>query len=62
MDRNKVNWAELRNVEAFKQLVGLLEGHLQYMRNLYEDEPASEFNRGKVSCLKEILQLVSNRK
>lgn len=60
IDRKTINWAELRSVSAFKQLTDSIAKHLDFVRSRYEDEPASEFNRGQVYCLKSLLEDMTN--
>lgn len=47
----------LRSHVAFRELVVVLEERLQNARDEYEENPASEFSRGRVNELKDLLIL-----
>lgn len=56
IERTKINMSNLRQNANFNALVELLKADLAEARELYENtSPASEFQRGKVIALKELL-------
>lgn len=56
IDRTKINMTSLRTNTNFRLLVELLQQELADARDIYETTaPASEFLRGKVIALKEIV-------
>lgn len=61
LSRAKVNLAELRSNGAFSKFVAALNAHLTELRNEYEDSEASEFTRGKVQAVKDILNHIAEQ-
>lgn len=61
LSRSKCNLAELRTSSAFGKFVVALNDHLDELRNEYEDQEASEFTRGKVQAVKEILNQLAEQ-
>lgn len=52
---------ELRQNSAFKRFVECLNVQLEVYRSEYETEPASEFNRGKVHAIKDLLNSLAEQ-
>ena len=56
IDRTKVNMTQLRQNQNFRLLVEVMQAELQAKRDEYENSaPASEFLRGQVIALKELV-------
>lgn len=56
IDRTKVNMTQLRQNQNFRLLVEVMQAELQAKRDEYETTaPASEFLRGQVISLKELV-------
>lgn len=56
IDRTKINMTRLRQNQDFRLFVELLQSELEGTRESYEKTaPASEFLRGKVIALREIV-------
>lgn len=49
----------LRANSAFKSVIAVLEQNLCVVRAMYENTPASEFNRGQVFMLKRTIALLN---
>lgn len=53
--RSDISMTNLRKDKTFQALIGKLEEQLDKERTNYEDTSASEFNRGRVIMLRELL-------
>jgi len=51
-------WKMARSGPRFNELIGLMEIMLDDARELYVEQAASEFNRGKVKALKEVVHFL----
>ena len=61
LHRSRCNLAELRTNSAFGNFVTALEERLKELRDMYESEEASEFTRGQVNAIKDILNNVADQ-
>lgn len=55
IDHTKVNLSQLKSNRGFQQFLACLETALEEARETYESSTASDFNRGRVAVLKEII-------
>lgn len=55
LDRSQLNLSSLRTNSQFNALLEALRAELTDAREAYEGEPASEFNRGRVIALRELI-------
>lgn len=55
IDGKKVAFGKLRTDRAFQTFVQEVELALQAARDTYEEQPASEFLRGRVCVLRDLL-------
>jgi len=56
LDTKKVAFGQLRTNQAFRALTAEIEKTLAQEREVYENSPASEFRRGRVCVLRELLE------
>lgn len=56
LDTRKVAFGQLRTNQAFRALTAELEKTLAEEREAYENTPASEYRRGRVNVLRELLE------
>lgn len=47
--------AQLKGNSAFAVVLGMLRSNLQEERAIYEDMPASEYTRGRVTAIRDLL-------
>lgn len=55
LDRTNINMRQLRENAAFNKLLDAIRAEFENAREDYENNVASEYNRGRVSMLKELL-------
>lgn len=61
LDRKNINLSQLRANVVFNKIIEALKNELEDEREMYEGTaPASEFRRGRVAVLKEILSELTN--
>lgn len=53
-------WMTLRSMPRYDDLLYLIETLLEQRREEYIEQPASEFNRGKVVALREVLTFLKS--
>lgn len=56
LDRSGISMSSLRKDKTFLALLDKLDAHLSKEREEYESGEASEFRRGRVVMLRELLQ------
>lgn len=60
LSRTQINLSTLRQNAQFNKLVDLLKQELHDERMAYEDTEASEYQRGRVNMLKELIEQITN--
>lgn len=55
------NLGDLRTSQTFGKFIKALHLHLDDLRVEYEESEASEFNRGKVQAVKELINLLAEQ-
>ena len=58
LDRTQINLSQLRSNQQFSVLMGQLHQELDQARQQYEDNEASEFNRGRLLAIREIIEAI----
>lgn len=52
---------DLRSIPKFNLLVDAIEHELFVVRQDYENQPASEFNRGRITALRDLLAVLKGQ-
>ncbi|HFQ2794999.1 TPA: hypothetical protein ACMFQN_005264 [Pseudomonas aeruginosa] len=60
LDRSQINLSTLRTNAQFKLFVEFLQNELSEEREKYETQAASEYQRGRVNLLAELLEALKN--
>lgn len=61
LHRSRCNLAALRTNSDFARYVEALKERLQELRDLYETQEASEFTRGQVIAIKDLLNSLAEQ-